>query len=199
MHTLKFDNVYIGGELSRRAQLNFDRLETEEYRPDKVFRDTRYSWPGDWEGRTILGLVLLAQATHREPKYLEEILQKLPEKLNKKGYMGRVLEEGIFDEQQMSGNSWLLRALIEYYLWKKDDRIFNIIKEMVDHLIKPLKGFVEGYPSRREERIFDGEAMGHLADKRVRNWHISSDIGCLFIMLDGASHAYELLKDPELG
>ncbi|HAX97241.1 MAG TPA: hypothetical protein DCY35_12105 [Prolixibacteraceae bacterium] len=199
MQTLKLEDIYTGGDLGRRAQLNFDRLETEEYRPDKVFRDTRYSWPGDWEGRTILGLVLLAQATHLEPKYLEEIMQKLPEKLNENGYMGRVLEEGIFDEQQMSGNSWLLRALIEYYLWKKDDRLFHIIKEMVDHLIKPLKRFVDGYPSRREERIFDGEAMGHLADKRVRNWYISSDIGCLFIMLDGASHAYELLKDPELG
>ncbi|HBQ64380.1 MAG TPA: hypothetical protein DD727_05575 [Clostridiales bacterium] len=143
--------------------------------------------------------MLLAQATHREPIYLKEILARLPGHLNEKGYMGRVLEEGVFDEQQMAGNSWLLRALIEYWLWKKDDRILAMIRKLVQNLILPLQGHGFGYPSRPEERIYDGESIGHLAQNRVRNWHLSSDIGCLFILLDGASHAYEILRDPELG
>lgn len=86
-----FDQVYAKGELLRRALKNFDRLETDIYHPENVFpkqhHATSAGWPGDKEGRTILALVLEAQATHRTPLYLEEMIRILPEKLNKKGYL----------------------------------------------------------------------------------------------------------------
>ena len=98
MKTINFESLYIHGELMTRTIMNYDRLETEEYFPPKVFRDGEYSWPGDWEGRTILGLVLLSQATHREPKYLKDIMSKIPNHLNYKGYFGKILPAGCVDE-----------------------------------------------------------------------------------------------------
>jgi len=110
-----FKNIRIGGELRERVCKNFNRLEEEKYRPDKVFLTEEQSggWPGDTEGRTILGLVMDAQASGREPVYLKEILNRIPTYLNKEGYMGPIYE-GKMNEQQLSGNGWMLRGLCEY-------------------------------------------------------------------------------------
>ena len=63
-----FDQVHAQGELLQRAMKNFDRLETDVNHPANVFpakhHETSAGWPGDKEGRTILALVLEAQATH---------------------------------------------------------------------------------------------------------------------------------------
>src|SRR6478672_8399220 len=109
----KFDQIEVEGELKTRLLKNFDRLEDSRYQPQNVFLSDEQSgfWPGDTEGRTILGLVLDAQVTKRQPKYLEEIIRLIPQKLNSKGYMGRVHPVGIMDEQQFSGNGWMLRGL----------------------------------------------------------------------------------------
>ncbi len=117
--------------------LNFDRLEQSEYQMPEVFREPAYEWPADHEGRTILALTLLAQAVDRKPKYLEPIIEALPAHLNEKGYMGRILTDGTADEQQLSGHSWMLRGLCEYYLWKKEDSILDMVKSMVNNLFHP--------------------------------------------------------------
>ena len=59
-----------GGELATRVNRNFDRLEEPKYRPENVFLTMEQSggWPGDTEGRTMLGLILDSQITGREPK-----------------------------------------------------------------------------------------------------------------------------------
>ena len=116
-----FDRVTVGGELRQRIERNFDRLETDYYQPDQVYWTEEQSggWPGDKEGRTILALVLDAQASGRTPLYLDELIRRLPRELNAKGYLGSILE-GSADEQQLSGHGWLLRGLCEYYAWKKD-------------------------------------------------------------------------------
>ncbi len=71
LRPVSFDQVNIKGELYQRAMKNFDRLESDIYYPENVFpkchHETSAGWPGDKEGRTILGLVLEAQATHRTP------------------------------------------------------------------------------------------------------------------------------------
>ena len=68
-------DVNTGGELSQRISQNFKRLEETKYQPDHVFLTEEESgyWPGDTEGRTILGLVMDARATGRTPLYLDEL------------------------------------------------------------------------------------------------------------------------------
>ena len=86
-----FESLTMEGELLDRAMRNFDRLETEIFHAERFYRhDSLTDWPGDREGRIILGLVMLAQATHREPVHLEEMIRLIPEKLNEEGYRGPV-------------------------------------------------------------------------------------------------------------
>jgi hypothetical protein len=198
MKSFGFKNIITNGEIKLRSNLNFNRLETEEYIPPKVIRTRGYSWPGDWEGRTLLALVLLEQSTKRKAVYLEEIMELIYVNLNKQGYFGKIMTDGIKDEQVLSGNSWLLRGIIEYYNYKNDEQVLKIIKNMVNNLILKTKGFYKSYPSNPSERVFEGEAMGSIVDGIFNNWITSTDIGCAFIMLDGATAAYELLKDDEL-
>lgn len=197
MRAINFSDIYISGDLMKRSGLNFNRLECEEYRPDNIFKN-EYSWPGDFEGRTILALVLLAQATHRQPEYLGQIMELLPSHLNEKGYFGEIPPDGFVDEQQLSGHSWFLRAMVEYYLWKKDETVLDIIQNVVKNLLLRAKGYYSKYPVHPNDRVCDGEAIGSLYKGTVGNWYLSTDVGCAFIMLDGATHAYQLLKDPEL-
>jgi hypothetical protein len=131
-----FQSLYTGGELGVRINKNFSRLEDERYDPSHVFLTDEQSgnWPGDTEGRAILGLVMDAQASHREPKYLNEIIRLIPSHLNSKGYMGKIQPDGLLDEQQLSGNGWMLRGLCEYYKWKKDPQVLEIIKSISQNL-----------------------------------------------------------------
>src|SRR5690348_8175524 len=97
---VSFADLKISGELATRLQKNFDRLEEEKYQPDQVFLtlEQSNSWPGDTEGRTVLGLTLDAQATHREPKFLDEILKRFPAHMNERGYFGNIEPAGSVDE-----------------------------------------------------------------------------------------------------
>jgi hypothetical protein len=192
--------VRVGGELQVRILKNFDRLEEKKYQPAHVFLTDEQSghWPGDTEGRTILGLVRDAQASGREPKYLKEIIELIPQKLNEKGYMGKIYPYGIMDEQQLSGNGWFLSGLIEYYKWKKDEKVLGYIQSIINNLFLPGKGFYKLYPIDPNVRTSGiGEAIGTV-DKKVDNWMLSTDIGCLFIGMDGAINAYKLLPTKEL-
>lgn len=176
MKALDYKNVYVDGELRYRAEANYNRLEEEQYRVPAVLKGHGYKWPGDYEGRAMLGIILLSRATHRSPKYLEKFINILPEVLNEKGYFGHVLPEGVFNEQQLSANSWALRGLVEYYLWKKNLYILSIIEKYVDNLLLPLKGYINSYPSKPEQRVFQGEMDGNIAGK-CDNWYLSTDIG----------------------
>ena len=198
---LDFSNISVQGELLTRAQKNFDRLEEENYLPENVFpvkHDTSsIGWPGDKEGRTILCLVLEAQATHREPKYLAEMITKLPEKVNKMGYLGPVLKDSIM-EQQLSGHGWFLRGLCEYYEWKQDPKVKEYIKNIIQNLALPTMGEHKKYPIDPQSRKINvGEIAGTIQDT-LGKWMLSSDIGCDFIFMDGVIHAYKLFPSDEL-
>ena len=80
------------GELYTRIAKNYARLEETRYQPKFVFltNEQSGSWPGDTEGRTILGLTMNAQITGREPLYLDEIIAEIPEHLNERGYFGKI-------------------------------------------------------------------------------------------------------------
>ncbi|MDD6210071.1 MAG: glycoside hydrolase family 127 protein [Bacteroidales bacterium] len=195
-----FSEVRVGGELQIRLHRNFDRMEEEKYHPDKIFLTNEESswWPGDTEGRTILALVLEAQATGREPKYLNEILARIPEKVNQRGYFGDMQPDSLVDEQQLSSHGWFFRALNEYYLWKKDEKILAILNTMLDSLAIPTKGFHENYPIDPAKRDHAGEHAGNRIEKHMNGWILSTDIGCDFIFLDGLIQAYEITGRKDL-
>lgn len=197
-HSLYAHNIE--NSLLRRTLRNYDRLETRPYQPDKVFRSDNYSWPGDWEGRTILALTLLSRVTDRTPRYLEKIMELFPKKMNEKGYLGEVYPEGTINEQQLSGHGWLLRGLCEYYQLHGKQQTLDQIERIVSNLALPLKGYIASYPITEEARGSDresGEEMGSIQGKSG-DWILSSDIGCAFIFLDGLTQANLLLEDPKL-
>lgn len=191
-----FENVQIEGELKARLNKNFDRLEEDLYQPKNVFVTEKESngWPADKEGRTILGLVMDARASHRNPKYLEDIIAMLPAHLNKKGYMGTI-HSGFINEQQLSGHGWLLRGLNEYYEWTKDEKVLAFSKKIIDSLFIPITSYVNDYPITDKARISGAGAMCGTIQNTIGKWAISSDIGCVFIAMDGVIHAYKNRPD----
>lgn len=194
LQSATFGEIQMNGELQTRIERNFNRLEEQKYQPDNVFLTMKQSgnWPGDTEGRTILGLVLDAQAAHRVPRFLEEIMRRIPEHLNEKGYMGPVYPDSLH-EQQLSGNGWLLRGLCEYYLWKGKTETLQQIRTIVENLYMPGKGFYAKYPIDPNARMKDvGEASGATVQSQNR-WMLSSDVGCVFIGMEGFLHAYQVL------
>ena len=134
MKTLNVKDIKSQGDIRNRQKLLFDRLHADIYRPDYVFIADKNGWPGDWEGRTILALTSLAQILKEEALYLDEIIRVLKTKLNEKAYLGHILDEGIADEQQLSGHSWLLRGLCEYYRYREDECVLSVIKGIVKNL-----------------------------------------------------------------
>lgn len=184
------------GELGYRLTQSYSRLECEHYLPEVVWTKDPNSWPGDWEGRTMLGLISLAKATGKEPSYLEDILELLPEHLNARGYMGEIYPDGMISEQQLAGNGWLLRALVDYTLWKNTDRLIPCIETIVRNLYLPVLENVKDYPTEMYDK--EGEYSGSIIAIRGK-WMLSTDVGCAYISLDGISAAYQLLGWPELG
>jgi len=188
--------VSLSGELGVRLARNFDRLEEDKYRPENVFltMEQSWGWPGDTEGRTILALVMDSKTTGRTPRYLDAILARLPEKLNARGYMGPVFE-GVVNEQQISGNGWMLRGLCEYWLWKKDSRALGWIRGIADGLFLPAADDFADYPVDPAARDKGkGGASGHTVG-RIGRWELSTDIGCYVIGIDGLIQARQVLGD----
>ncbi|MBE6667508.1 MAG: hypothetical protein E7607_04265 [Ruminococcaceae bacterium] len=188
-------NITSRGELGYRLTQSSSRLESKHYLPTKIWTADKACWPGDWEGRTILGLVSLWGATKKEPSYLEEILDILPSRLNELGYMGEIYPDAQISEQQLAGNSWLLRGLIEYTYLTKSNRLLPMIEGLVRNLYLPIADAVADYPVGEYEK--DGSYSGTIIAARGR-WLMSSDVGCAFISMDGISAAYELLGWEEL-
>ena len=198
---IDFKNISVGGELSTRSMKNFNRLETDIYYPENVFpvkQDINSEgWPGDKEGRTILGLVLEAQANHITPQYLEEMMNMIPKKVNAKGYLGPIQGDTI-NEQQLSGHGWLLRGLCEYYIWKKDPKVKKYILDIIQNLALPTRGYHKNYPISPKQREANVGAMAGTTQNVINKWLLSSDIGCDFIFMDGVIQAYGLFPSPEL-
>ena len=191
-----FGTVRIEGELAERVNRNFDRMESEPYRPENVYWTEEQSngWPADKEGRTILALVLDARASGRTPRYLQRLIALLPENLNAKGYMGTIHES--VDEQQLSGHGWLLRGLCEYYEWTGDTAVLGFGRKIAENLFLPIRPFVAHYPTDPDSRIVGAGDMSGTTQNTVNGWRLSSDIGCVFIGMDGLIHYYKHDRDP---
>ncbi len=197
MEALSLDQIRPLGMLGARCSLSAARLEGPDYRPDAIFTADQAGWPGDWEGRAILGQCLICRVTGKTPSYLEEILRALPTRLNARGYLGPILPAGEFDEQQLSGHSWLLRGLCEAYEWMGDPQLLTLIRQIMEALFLPARAAYDHYPLDNRGHVTAGAEAGQVAT-RSGCWHISTDTGCAFIPLDGVSHAYRILRDPAI-
>lgn len=192
-----FDRVTVGGELRQRIERNFDRLETDYYQPDQVYwtRSNRADGPATrkaarfWPSYSTLRL-------GRTPLYLDELIRRLPRELNAKGYLGSI-HEGSADEQQLSGHGWLLRGLCEYYAWKKDPQVLEIARGIVDSLFLPIAPLVDRYPLSEEQRVSGVGDMSGRVQNTVDGWALSSDVGCVFIGMEGLIHSYQYIPSEE--
>lgn len=188
------------GEFKRRIALNRERLSAPEYRAPLIFEQGS-EWPGDWQGRALLALVKhyeLAEVDsvkHALKQQMDDIIDQLHSHLNADGYFGELLDLNRVNEQQISGHSWFLRALSEYHTVFKDTYTFRLIEKIIETYLLKLTAAYETYPEVERET---GDVDGHLAETVVEHWHLSSDVGCAFILLDGVTHVYEITRDQRL-
>jgi uncharacterized protein len=195
LHPISLLDINIIGDLLKRSMKNFDRLEEEQFKPAHVFLsdETNGGWPGYNEGLIILGLTMDAQATHRDPLYLDDIFELLPQKLNPKGYFGKILPKGEISEQQLVAHGWLLHALCEYYSWKNDKKTPEMIKNITANLMLPASVYFSTYPVDPSQRPGDLNSPS-----KFGAWWLSSENGSFFMLLDGLMQTWQLFKTPEL-
>ncbi len=194
---IAFEDLRLGGEIARRAHRNFDRLERDPYRPASVFQGPDAKWPGDREGRAVLGLALLEAATHRPARHLDEILAAFSAHCNDRGYFGAVMPAGVCHEQQLSSHGWVLRGLCEVHLHRQTPDVSGLIETMLTNLVLPTAGRHGAYPIDPARREHGGSFSG-TSQQEVDGWVLSSDIGCDYIFLDGVAQAAVLFPRPGL-
>lgn len=179
----------------RRVALNFERLSSDTYSNEHVFRDSEYAWEGDWEGRALLAFVCLQRLTGKEIPTLRYEISHLKERTNEYGYFGKVADGNSISEQLLSGNGWYLRGLCEYYYDTQEKEILALIQSVVENLYLRCDGLYDRYPT--EERAETGEVSGTLSES-VDGWILSTDVGCAYIALDGLTAAYKILRREDL-
>lgn len=191
----------MGGDYLKRARMNLKRMSDDIYQSPTIY-SMGGDWAGDFQGRAILSLSCLYQAfegyseeQEQIKKHLKDIFNTINQHLNAHYYFGEEFNGEFVDEQQVSGNSWYIRGLCEYYSLTKDEKYLNQLKEIVSSFLKPIAPFYKHYPIDQRSH---GGVGGHLTNLVVDGWKISTDIGCAFIMMDGYTKAYEILKDSTL-
>ncbi len=198
--TIGLENIRVQGDLQKRLLRNFDRLESLRFQPVEevgCFRQAEYGWPGDMEGRTLLSLALLEQTVDRKAVYLPKMLAVLPSRLNDKGFFGEDFAPKC-DEQQLSGHGWYLRGLCEYYLSSRQPQVKKMIRDVVENLVIPTKGKYKKYPIDPAERQKDYGSYSGTVIQEQGSWRLSSDIGCVFIFMDGVVQSAEVLDRKDL-
>ena len=193
--------IKIAGDLYNRVLLNKKRLSDNLYTYKEVF-DHPSDWPGDFVGRAILALVSLHRALDgfdveqiKIENQLKDIFDRIDTRLNEDGYFGPIFDDTFVNEQQISGNSWFLRGLIEYYKLTKNDKYLEQINNICDKYLLKIAKYYDEYPMT--EREFGGVG-GHTNQEMIGKWKVSTDIGCAFIGLDGMTAVYELNHNENL-
>lgn len=181
-------------ELNERIELSYQRLLNDPYyQIDDIFSPIDYDWYGDKEGRALLAFVSHYKMSGKKMPCMDQMMENISEHLNHLGYFGVVYDKTIH-EQQLSGHSWVLRGLCEYYEQFRDEKSLSIIKSTVKNLFLPLSGVIAGYPIERGNIEETGGISGCYADT-LNGWILSTDVGCAFMSIDGLSHAYCVLED----
>lgn len=181
--------------LNKHIERSFKRLSDDIYSINRIWQNENYDWPGDFEGRALLAFVCLYEMTNQKIPCMDEMINDLLNHLNKEGYMGKIAN-GIADEQQLSGHSWLLRGLCEYYNIFKDEKSLKYANRIIKNLYLPLIDLYNNYPLNRNKNN-EGGVSGSTY-KTINNWKLSSDIGCAYMCLDGLTAYYEITKDNDV-
>ncbi len=183
-------------ELRERTELNFARLRDDPYyQISEVFAPADYDWYGDKEGRALLAFVSHYKISGRRLPCMDAMMTAMRSHTNKQLYFGPPAGD-VIHEQQLSGHSWLLRGLCEYFEQFGDPGAYEQIRSICEYLYLPTAGRYASYPIDRA-----GDAGGDVSGEStgvVNGWQLSSDIGCAFMSIDGLSHAYRLLKDDRI-
>ncbi|MBR3929773.1 MAG: glycoside hydrolase family 127 protein [Clostridia bacterium] len=186
------------GELYKRMILSQKRMLSDHYNPDLFLTEEfvkEADWPGDTEGRLLLALAMLFKALGEKSDYVRAYFEKILSFMNEDGYLGAIIDENNINEQSLSGNSWLMRGICEYYEWTKDERAYAAVENMAKGLFLKTLHKYRHYPIETDMRLQNtGAESGSLTGQSVMGWLPSTDIGCAYIMMDGASHAYRILK-----
>ncbi|MEZ5276724.1 MAG: hypothetical protein R3F07_10130 [Opitutaceae bacterium] len=139
MPALSLATVQPAGDLRRRMELNFRRLHDSEFHFDSMrVCSTAREAPGDWIGRALLGLKLHAHALDREAPHRLEILDRLPEAFNSRGYIGTILPTGCVDENQIGGHNALLCGLAAVFQLDHDERALTFGRTIIRELFLPV-------------------------------------------------------------
>ena len=146
-------DVRMTGELSKRLTASFDRLEEGFYSPPGLYDSPNQGWPGDKEGRTLLGLVLLEQVTGRPAKHLEASLDMYARRVNARGYLGPVMVPDAIHEQTLGGQFWVLNALYEYEASKKNGRVNAWADQILNNIYLAPADAYPRYPITPAERV----------------------------------------------
>lgn len=189
--------IFARGRLLNRIEKNFLRLEGDFYQPDEMFADKNSAWPGDWTGRTLLAFAWHEKTLGRRHRFMDEYLRRLPSVLNEYLYFGAPLKETHVNEQGIAGNSWFLRAMCLRWRESGDADALRIVRTASRHIASVLDKTIACYPVRRESLIFGKEAGEIVLSGGC--WQMSSDIGCVYIGLDGLTDAYEITRDEIVG
>lgn len=181
-------DVRMTGELSKRLTASFNRLEEGFYSPPGLYDSPNAGWPGDKEGRTLLGLVLLEQVTGRPAKHLEASLDMYSRRVNARGYLGPVMAPDAIHEQTLGGQFWVLNAFYEYEEWKKNGRMNTGADQILNNIYLASAAAYPRYPTTPAARQ---SPTFQLADGRTGTWILSQDIGCgMAGSLDALTDAY---------
>lgn len=182
-------------DLKEHIEKSFRRLSSEDYSAEHIRKGNDYDWPADWEGRALLAFVSLYEITGEKTACLEAMPEALPKHLNAAGYMGAPLKENEADEQSLSGHSWMLRGLTEYYKAFGDAQVLQYAKSIVENLYLPRVKLYGSYPAG--QRSVGGGVSGSRG-AFLNGWHLSTDIGCAYMCIDGLSAYFEVTKTAEV-
>lgn len=184
------------GDFLASIERSVRKMEDPFYSPEELFLDNNRDWPGDWTGRALLAMESLTCLTGKQQKYFEGLFQPLAEHLNKYLYFGPYIEEGDINEQQLAGNSWFLRAMCLLYEKTGNEFARRVMDSMVEHLYTYAVNALDDYPDYIPVNETGGKEGCIL---RAQNgWMLSTDVGCLFICLDGLSAVYALTKQENV-
>ncbi|NLG25093.1 MAG: hypothetical protein GX558_07030 [Clostridiales bacterium] len=188
------------GDLAARMVKNLARLQDRPYRPGVVGGPEAQSpgWPGDWEGRTLLSLTLLEEALGVEAPFLDDAFAWVRSTYNAQGYRGEPIDPADINEQAFASHSWLMRAFLERARATGDVRRLADACGFLEQLYLPVLDHLAHYPEGGSVgAAASGPAVGQ-GDRRHLEWRLSSDVGCLFISLDGLSQAYQVFGGERL-
>ena len=186
----------LSGDMELRVKLACRRVhDSELYSPDKIYLRNNDAWPGDFAGRTLLAWHKYSSILQKNDPELEKALSLYNDFCNRRGFLGAIHPEDMFDEQQLSGHGWLLRAMAEIYTKTACGICRTVAVNVFENLALPLAKHLATYPLSDSVRNASGAVDG-TADRRIGVWRVSTDVGAIFIFFAGLVHAAEVFELP---